>query len=184
MALRLRLSQQPSVRGYDERPRRPRHAVRPKHIPCASQRRPRASRRRQRRPGRPRRALHRHTRLTVARRQEWRCVGEGCKGEVLLPAEFEIHHLHAHSLGGSDLLTNLQALCPSCHAIHTRREFAWILLSNSLCAVDPTARLCIQCKVVTSTTWPHSRCSGWVEPEGIYESILEQLRLLESGRGL
>ena len=124
----------------------------------------------------PARRLHASTRLTVAHSQSWRCVGERCKGAALLPAEFEVHHVFAFSLGGEDLLGNLQALCPSCHAIHSRREQPWIMLAKRVRTVTAgREHLCVQCKRVLSPHFEHV-CGGWQELRGQYDSLLATIR--------
>ena len=68
--------------------------------------------------------MHKRKRLTDLERrrlacsQEWKCIV--CY--ELLPAEFQIDHVVPLSEGGSNEITNLQCLCPNCHAIKTATE--------------------------------------------------------------
>lgn len=55
---------------------------------------------------------------TVGARQKWRCAACG----HLLEDTFEIDHVRSLHLGGLDSLSNLQALCPNCHAKKTKIE--------------------------------------------------------------
>jgi len=55
----------------------------------------------------------------VAARQQWRCAT--CR--ELLPSTFELDHVVALHLGGSDdYETNAEAKCPGCHAAKTQME--------------------------------------------------------------
>lgn len=119
-----------------------------------------------------RRKLRTALRLRVAARQGWKCAGELCAGERLLPAEFQVHHVECHALSADDDERNLRALCASCHAVHTSREAAWIPIAREIGARG--AVLCVQCKLVYSPHFPHTDCPGWRETS--YESAKRVLR--------
>ena len=54
----------------------------------------------------------------IAAAQHWRC--RHC--DEVLPAAYEIDHATPLWSGGADVMSNLQALCPNCHATKTQRE--------------------------------------------------------------
>lgn len=54
----------------------------------------------------------------VASLQEWKCAW--CKQS--LPARFEVDHIVQFADGGSDEVSNLQALCPNCHSDKTEHD--------------------------------------------------------------
>lgn len=54
----------------------------------------------------------------IAAKQNWKC--KKCKR--LLPARYHIDHIKEFSCGGSDKESNLQALCPTCHAEKTEQD--------------------------------------------------------------
>jgi 5-methylcytosine-specific restriction protein A len=56
-------------------------------------------------------------RLMAKRRDDWRCVKCGAKGRI------EVDHIQPLRAGGAAFdLSNLQCLCPACHARKTRIE--------------------------------------------------------------
>ena len=56
---------------------------------------------------------------SVGARQGWKCAQCG----QLLPATFEVDHVHALHLGGVDCLeTNAEALCNACHSKKSLQE--------------------------------------------------------------
>ena len=56
---------------------------------------------------------------SVGARQGWKCAH--CN--AMLPATFEVDHVHALHLGGADCVeTNAEALCNACHANKTLQE--------------------------------------------------------------
>ncbi|MBN19808.1 MAG: hypothetical protein CL678_00875 [Bdellovibrionaceae bacterium] len=65
-----------------------------------------------------RKKLHAEERLRVAAAQQWKC---GTCAE-LLPSAFEIDHIIELADGGSDKVSNMQALCGSCHALKSQRS--------------------------------------------------------------
>lgn len=67
---------------------------------------------------RPRKGVSGYMKRFVAARQEWRCNVCDC----ILPASFQVDHIKQRSKGGSNEHTNLQALCPNCHADKTWLE--------------------------------------------------------------
>jgi 5-methylcytosine-specific restriction endonuclease McrA len=58
----------------------------------------------------------------IACNQGYRCVGAVCKGIHLLPQTWELDHIEPISAGGSNHVSNLQLLCPNCHALKTQYE--------------------------------------------------------------
>ena len=136
---------------------------------------------------RTRRTLHADVRNSVAFAQDWACVGLLCGGKRKLPPQFHVHHVVAHSQGGSDSASNLQALCPTCHGIYTQREQPWLLLAHRVQrASSASDKLCIYCKRVFSTHFEAAhtaRCSGtWREvPFHHYEALLDEIRCAERG---
>jgi len=55
---------------------------------------------------------------TIAYNQKYSCKHCSC----LLPPTFEVDHIVPHSISQDDEVSNLQALCPNCHALKTQRE--------------------------------------------------------------
>lgn len=62
-----------------------------------------------------RRSISNMTKKKIASRQEWKC--NTCN--KLLDYTYEIDHINPLYKGGSNLDSNLQALCPICHAKKT-----------------------------------------------------------------
>jgi len=54
----------------------------------------------------------------IAASQKWLCAECG----TLLSAHFHVDHKRALCNAGNNLLSNLQAICPNCHAIKTYRD--------------------------------------------------------------
>ena len=54
----------------------------------------------------------------IAAKQGWKCKGCG----QILPPRHHIDHIKEFSTGGSDRESNLQALCPNCHAHKTEED--------------------------------------------------------------
>ena len=54
----------------------------------------------------------------IAANQKWKCKRCGKP----LPARFHVDHIKEFSEGGSDRESNLQALCPNCHAEKTEHD--------------------------------------------------------------
>ena len=65
-----------------------------------------------------RRMLSESRKKTVAYRQRYCCAGCDC----LLPPNYEVDHIVPLALGGTNGLTNLQALCVKCHTQKTRDQ--------------------------------------------------------------
>ncbi len=63
-------------------------------------------------PGKRKRTLTSADKKRIAAGQKWRC--NLC--HKLLPSRYHIDHIKEHASGGSDKESNLQALCPNCHA--------------------------------------------------------------------
>ena len=77
-----------------------------------------------------RRSIHWCKKLHVAARQNFRCattVKSTCPrwqldNGVFGVEAFEVDHIRPHSVGGSNDVENLRALCPACHAVRTRLQ--------------------------------------------------------------
>ena len=54
----------------------------------------------------------------VAASQEWKCK----KCVTTLSSAFQIDHIIPKCQGGTNDVSNLQALCPNCHALKTQKE--------------------------------------------------------------
>ena len=54
----------------------------------------------------------------IAAKQRWKCN----KCRKALPARYHVDHIKQFSKGGDDRASNLQALCPDCHANKTEDE--------------------------------------------------------------
>ena len=65
----------------------------------------------------PKRVLSRSLRIEIAYRQRYQC--NKC-GLFPIPPNFEVDHIIELQDGGQDVASNLQALCPGCHAEKTR----------------------------------------------------------------
>lgn len=65
----------------------------------------------------PKRNLSRSMRIEIAFRQSYAC---NVCGLFPIPPNFEVDHMVELQDGGQDIATNLQALCPACHAEKTR----------------------------------------------------------------
>ena len=64
------------------------------------------------------RALSEREKKVVAYRQEYKCAACSC----LLPPGYQVDHIKPLALGGTNGLTNLQALCTRCHTRKTRGQ--------------------------------------------------------------
>ena len=62
------------------------------------------------------RALSESTKKVVAYRQRYQCAACDC----LLPPGYQVDHIQPLALGGTNGLSNLQALCVRCHARKTK----------------------------------------------------------------
>lgn len=65
----------------------------------------------------PKRVLSRSMRIEIAYRQSYKC---NVCGRFPIPPNFEVDHIVELQDGGEDVASNLQALCPACHAEKTR----------------------------------------------------------------
>lgn len=61
-------------------------------------------------------------RLRVAGRQKWSCPCTECGGEKLLPKVFHLDHIIPLFEGGSNDLSNVQAICPNGHCLKSSIE--------------------------------------------------------------
>jgi 5-methylcytosine-specific restriction endonuclease McrA len=100
------------------------------------------------RQGRERDALPRRKVQFLKRRQNYRCAH--CKHT--LPVTAQIDHIVPWCISHDDRIINLQALCPNCHALKTRREARRIYrYRRARRALDlPSERLCWFCGRVWS----------------------------------
>ena len=73
------------------------------------------------------RLLSENQKKVVAYRQKYQCAGCDC----LLPPSYQVDHIKPLALGGTNGLTNLQALCTRCHTSKTRRQRHDILASRA-----------------------------------------------------
>jgi len=58
----------------------------------------------------------------LACKQNYMCVGDGCKSTRLLPCTWELDHIQPLFQQGTNNYENLQVICPNCHALKTQRE--------------------------------------------------------------
>jgi uncharacterized Zn finger protein (UPF0148 family) len=58
----------------------------------------------------------------LACKQNYMCVGDGCKNLRLLPCTWELDHIQPLFQQGTNNYENLQVICPNCHALKTQRE--------------------------------------------------------------
>lgn len=65
------------------------------------------------------RKLSESDKKVVAFNQEWKC--SNCN--ELLPSSYQIDHIIPYSISYNDDFSNLTALCPTCHANKTQREY-------------------------------------------------------------
>ena len=70
------------------------------------------------RPKKRKRTLTSADKKRIAAKQQWKC--KKCKR--LLPVRYHVDHIKEFSVGGSDRDSNLQALCPDCHAEKTEAD--------------------------------------------------------------
>ena len=61
-------------------------------------------------------------RIQIAQEQNYMCVGHFCKGNVFLGAQWELDHIKPLFMGGNNERSNLQMICPNCHAYKTQNE--------------------------------------------------------------
>ena len=61
-------------------------------------------------------------RKQVMARDQWRCQCEDCRSEGRITVAHECDHIVPKSQGGTDALSNLQAINRECHARKTQRE--------------------------------------------------------------
>ncbi|AXH70398.1 HNH endonuclease [Gordonia phage Daredevil] len=61
---------------------------------------------------------------------------DGCAGEAT-----EVDHIKNRAEGGDDSMENLQSVCPHCHTIKTRREWARARRRSREAARHPWTRL-------------------------------------------
>ena len=73
-------------------------------------------------------------RRQIAKRQNWLCAGQQCRGAKINQEleEYDIDHIIPLHLGGSEEPDNLQALCPGCHRQKTDQERVDALISTNV----------------------------------------------------
>lgn len=64
------------------------------------------------------RTLTQTDKKSIAHKQDWKCKKCGKS----LPVGYHVDHIKEFSAGGSDNPSNLQALCPNCHAEKTEND--------------------------------------------------------------
>ena len=74
------------------------------------------------------RLLSEKQKKVVAYRQKYKCAACDC----LLPPAYQVDHIKPLALGGTNGLTNLQALCTQCHTSKTRQQRRAILDAGKL----------------------------------------------------
>jgi 5-methylcytosine-specific restriction endonuclease McrA len=67
-----------------------------------------------------RKRLSNFRRLEVAYKQKYQCA----LCQILLPPRFQIDHIQALHCGGTNALSNLQALCGTCHDVKSGKEMS------------------------------------------------------------
>ena len=72
----------------------------------------------------------------VAADQEWRC--NECKD--VLKATYQVDHIVPVSLDGTNEPSNLQALCPNCHALKTQQQSSFVRGAGSLSTREKAER--------------------------------------------
>ena len=65
-------------------------------------------------------------RIEIAYKSKYHC--NMCK--MLLPPTFEVDHIVELCDGGKDEYSNLQALCPNCHALKTRAKTSYVEIKH------------------------------------------------------
>jgi 5-methylcytosine-specific restriction endonuclease McrA len=110
---------------------------------------------------RRRRRVPADVRRWVMRRQLGRCAGP-C-GEVL-PETYQLDHRMPWCLTRDDRASNLDALCPNCHALKTRHEARALHALALLRRRCPGQRLCHACYRVASEHFPAHPCPGPAAP--------------------
>ena len=64
------------------------------------------------------RKLSETTKKVVASNQQWSCK----KCNIMLDASYEVDHINPLYNGGTNDITNLQALCRNCHGVKTMKD--------------------------------------------------------------
>jgi hypothetical protein len=75
----------------------------------------------------------------ICARQDNQCAGKDCLA-TLYPEPFEVDHIRALSLGGTNDLDNLEALCSDCHKIKTRADKRALAKAKRLAGETKTAK--------------------------------------------
>lgn len=92
--------------------------------------------------------------MAVIRRQGGRCAGP-CRDT--LPETYQLDHRLPWCLTHDDTASNLDALCPNCHAIKTRHEASALHALARLQRECPRQRFCHRCyRVVSAWFAPHA----------------------------
>ena len=89
----------------------------------------------------------------IAATYGWRCAACG----ELLPAAFQIDHVVPLADGGADDESNMQSLCPGCHADKTQREA--IRRAKARRPAADSSLACARCGASVSPYFTH-RCPG------------------------
>jgi len=129
----------------------------------------------------PRKHLSDPLRKQIAFSQDWRCAGT-C-GQ-LLPPTFETDHIIARADGGTDDASNLQCLCPNCHAFKTAAWYIANYNAKQIISYDDrwdvylnkTTLKCTLCNVVRSSSAPpHTVCFAIESPHAIDGNLRRSL---------
>ena len=91
-------------------------------------------------------------RLMIAHSQQWKC--KSC-GNLLTP-DFDIDHREPLAGGGLNDMSNLQALCPNCHAKKSRMQHQLLRLDQR--ARRKRMRVCMECGAWYSKYFPNHQC--------------------------
>lgn len=98
----------------------------------------------------PRKKFSRAVRTQVLERQDGLCTA--CEGRIF--GKFDIDHIKALELGGSNDLTNLVALHPECHAVKTRRDIGMIAKARRITKRETEGPK--PAKLKSNGAWPRS----------------------------
>lgn len=99
------------------------------------------------------RKLKESSKKIVAASQEWLCKHCG----VLLPSSYEVDHIIPYSISKNDDISNLVALCSTCHSKKSQKEHNRILEYKKLLQyIAPQHTLCWACFQTFNNTATHS----------------------------
>ena len=107
------------------------------------------------------------------------CLCGMCKQFV--EVTYEVNHIVPFALGGSDHPKNLVTLCKHCHGLYTQNQAIWIERARYLLKTTKSQRLCLGCRKVVSSYFPHT-CQGeftfqqfpWRAPEEAWIDVVDE----------